>query len=166
MPTDGYGTDAEERCDGGHGEALEFVHHDDSSAARRQVVECAPDDRPDQKGPFWVIVLDGRVTQVEFVALPDRFFAPLISSDVNEYANQPCLFIPQSVGNGFGRTGSLQERLLNEIQGIIGAGNETPGEAVQPVCMRLEQSGQSIGLPRQHRRRAHGRLFAHTLLNV
>jgi hypothetical protein len=63
------------------------VHHDDSAAPRRQVVECVPDDRPNQKRPFWVIVLDGRVTHLELMSLPDRFFAPLISSDVNEYAN-------------------------------------------------------------------------------
>jgi len=45
--------------------------------------------------------VDRRVTKIELLALADRFLAPLISSNVNEYAHQPCLFIPQSAWNGF-----------------------------------------------------------------
>ena len=100
VPTDGYRVDAEERRDGGHGQTLEFVHHDDSSASRWQVVECPPHHGPDQKRPFRVIMLSCRVTQLELMALADRFLAPLISSNVDEHANQSRLFIPQSVRNG------------------------------------------------------------------
>jgi len=102
MPPDGDAADAKNGRDGGHRESLKFVHHDDSSATRRQVVECPPHRGSDQKRPFRVFVLDYRVTQVELVALADRFFAPLISSNVDQYADQPCLFIPQSAWNGFG----------------------------------------------------------------
>lgn len=102
MPPDSNGVDAKERRDRGHRESLEFEHHDDSSATWRQVVERPPHRRPDQKRPFRVIVLDCRVTQLALVALADRFLAPLISSNVNEYADQPRLFIPQSARNGFG----------------------------------------------------------------
>jgi hypothetical protein len=38
-----------------------------------------------------------------------------------------------------------EERFLNEVQGIIGCRDETSCEAVKPVGVRLEQSGQSIG---------------------
>jgi hypothetical protein len=102
MPSDGDGADAKERGDGVHREPLDFIHDDDSSATWRQVVECPPHRRPDQKGPFRVIVRDGRLTQVELMALADRFLAPLISSNVNEYADQPCFLISQSVRNGLG----------------------------------------------------------------
>ena len=61
----------------------------------------------------------------------------------------------------------LEERVLNKVQGIIGNRDETSGEAVQPVGMRLEQRGQSVGLLRQHGRlNARSGPFAHTLLNV
>lgn len=102
MPPDRDGGDAKERRDEGDREPLDFIHHDDSSATWRQVVECPPHNRSDQKRSFRVIVLDCRVTQVELVALADRFFAPLISSNVHEYADQPCLLILQSARNGFG----------------------------------------------------------------
>jgi len=100
MPPDCDGVNAKEGRDGSHRQSLEFVHHDDSSATRRQVVERPPHRRPDQKCPFWVVVLDRRVTQVELVTLADRLLAPLISSNVDEYADQPCLFITQSARNG------------------------------------------------------------------
>ena len=167
MPPHGNGVDSKEARDGGHREPLEFVHHDDSSATWRQVVECPPHRRPDQKRPFRVIVLAWRAPQVELVALANRFLAPLISSNVNEYADQPCLFIPQSARNGFGRPRSLEERFLNKVQGIIGTRDETSGEAVQPVCMRLEQSGQSVSLLRRHSREdARNRPLVHTSLNA
>ena len=61
----------------------------------------------------------------------------------------------------------LEERFLNKVQGIIGNRNETSGEAVQPVDMRLEQVGQSVGLLRGHGRlNARSGPFAHGLLNV
>jgi hypothetical protein len=61
----------------------------------------------------------------------------------------------------------LEKRFLNKVQGIIGNRNEAPGETVQPVGMRLEQSGQSVGLFRQYGwLDARSGPFAHTLLNV
>lgn len=100
VPADGDGVDAEERRDRGHGQTLEFVHHDDRSTSRWQVVECPPHRGPDQKRPFRVIVPGCRVTQLELMALADHFLAPPISSNVDEHADQPRLFIPRSVRNG------------------------------------------------------------------
>ena len=102
MPPHGNGVDSKEGRDGGHREPLEFVHHDDSPATWRQVVECPPHRHPDQKRPFRVIVLDWRAIQVELVAVANCFLAPLISSNVNEYSDQPCLFTPESNGDGLG----------------------------------------------------------------
>jgi hypothetical protein len=100
VPTNGDSVDAEERRDGGHGQTLEFVHHDDSSTSGWQVVECPPHRTSDEKRLFRVVVLDRRVTQLELMPLADRFLAPLISPSVDEYADQPGLFISQSVRNG------------------------------------------------------------------
>src|SRR2546428_6235800 len=46
--------------------------------------------------PFRIIALNCRLNQVEFMALADPFLTPLISSNVEEYADQPCLLIPQA----------------------------------------------------------------------
>jgi len=51
------------------------------------------------------------------VVFPDRFLAPLISSNVDQDAHKPCLFVRQSAGNGSRRTGSLEEGFLREIVG-------------------------------------------------
>jgi hypothetical protein len=100
VPANGNGIDAKEGRDRRYRQPLEFVHHDDSPATRRQVVERPPHRRPDEKGPFW-IVLDWGRTDVRLVALADGFLAPLISPNVNEHADQPCLLIAESAGNGF-----------------------------------------------------------------
>jgi hypothetical protein len=101
------------------------------------------------------------------MALADRFLAPLISSNVNEYADQPCLLIWECKRDGFRGTSRLKECFLNKVQGIIGRRDEASGEAVQPVYVRLEEAGQSAGvLRRLGRRNSRGRPFAHTLLNV
>jgi hypothetical protein len=100
MPTDSDDVDAEERRNRRHGQTLEFVHYDDSPTSRWQVVECPPHRGSDQKLPFRIIMLGCRLPQLKLMALTDRFLAPLISSDVDKHADQPRLFIRQSVRNG------------------------------------------------------------------
>src|SRR5437867_12275181 len=59
---------------------------------------------------------------------------------------------PWSTGNGTGRTCSFQIGFLNEIESVVSVRNETPGEAIEPVGVRLEQRRQSLGLVRRHGR--------------
>lgn len=93
MRSDGDSADAKECRDGGYRQSVDFMHHDDSSATRRQVVECSPHYSPDQKRPFRVIVLGCGMMQVDLMTLADGFLAPMISSNVDEDADQPCLLI-------------------------------------------------------------------------
>jgi hypothetical protein len=52
---------------------------------------------------------------------------------------------------------------LNQIERVVGIRHESSCEAIQPVRMRVEQSGQAIRLIRLPS--ARDRLFTHTLLN-
>ena len=82
MPADGDCPDVQEGCDRRCFESLELVHHNDGSAARRQVVECLPHDRVDHERAFGVISLGDDGFQQAVVALADAFPAPLITADV------------------------------------------------------------------------------------
>src|SRR2546425_9948609 len=141
MPSDGDCRDAQERRDPGDRKTLDFGPHDDSSTTWRQVVEGALHGRPDHICSFRVIALD-RSAQDGRVTPAHRFLAPLISSNVDKYANKPCFRIVRSRRNGFGRSRSLEERLLNEIQRVVGTRDETSCEAIKALHMRLEQRGK------------------------
>lgn len=101
MPSDGDGANAEDRRDGNYRLPLEFMHHDDSAPAWVQAIECPPHGRSDQKRPFRVVLPDRHVTQFERVAPAHRLTAPLISSNVHEYTDQPGFLTPQSTRNEF-----------------------------------------------------------------
>jgi hypothetical protein len=73
------------------------------------------------------------------MALANVLLAPLVSPNVDEYSDQPCLLIPQSARHGLGRSSSLEEGFLHQIEGVIGVRDETSRETVQPVNVRVEQ---------------------------
>jgi hypothetical protein len=140
MPPDGDGVDAKKRRDRSHRESLELIHHDDSAATRGQVIERPPHGRSNQERPFRVVVGDCCGLQVGLVALVNFLPAPLISSNVDEYADQPCFLLLRSARHGLGRASNLEEGFLNQIEGVIGLRDETSRETVQSVNVRVEQS--------------------------
>ena len=115
MPSDGDCADVQEGRDRRRLEFLELVHHDDRPPPGREVVECFPDDRVDDERAFGMIVLCDGGFQCAVVALADFLSAPLIAADVYQDADEPRLFIRHSEWNGVGRSGSLEERFLNEV---------------------------------------------------
>lgn len=80
-----------------------------------------------------------RVTRFVFMAFSHSFLAPLVSPSVDEHSHQPRLFIRTSMRNCGRGTNSLEVGFLNEIERVINARNETSGEAIQPVPVRVEQ---------------------------
>jgi hypothetical protein len=102
MPSDRDGIDAKQGCDCCHGLPLEFVHDEDGSPTRGQVVERPPDRCPDHKRLFWIGLLDCGMAHVDREIGADRFLTPCVSSDVDKHPNQPRLFVRQSARNGFG----------------------------------------------------------------
>ena len=85
---------------------------------------------------------DGGI-QPAVVAFADSLSAPLIAADVDQDADEPRLFIRHSAGNGFGRSGSLEERFLNEVEGVIDSRRQTPGEPIEPLFVPIEERRQS-----------------------
>lgn len=155
MPADGDCPDVQEGCDRRRVESLELIHHNDGPAARRQVVECLPHDGVDHERAFGMIVLGDDGFQQGVVALPDAFLSPLITADVYQDADQPRLFIRHAAWNGFRRPGGLEERLLNEVEGIIDRRGQTPCQPIEPLLVRIEERRQSRCV-----------LCAHTSLNA
>jgi hypothetical protein len=139
MPSNGDRGDSKQRRDRHDGLTLDFVHHDDSAATWRQIIEGLPHAGSDHIRGFGVIALS-RTVQKQRAAPANRFLAPLIAPNVDEHADEPRFLFPQLGGDGVGRTRSPEEGLLHQIQGIVGDGNETTCKAVEPVDVRVEQS--------------------------
>lgn len=144
MPTNGDGADAQQRRDGGHRESFDLAQYDDSSAARRQAIECPPHAGSHDEVGFGIVPRNGRVCHDGHVAGANSLLPPLIPPHIYEDPDEPRFLVPQSLRNGTGRARRLQEGVLNKVQGIIDGRSKTSCEAIQPVCMSFEQSSQSV----------------------
>src|SRR5438445_6420178 len=144
MPPNGDGADAQKRGDCRDGQPFEFVHDDDGAAARRQGVERTPDGGSRHQNGFLVVFDTGGAVQLSIVALPNSRLPPLIATDVDEHANEPGFLARQSEWNGRWRASGLEERLLHEVQRVVGVWSKAPGQAVQAFVMRVEEHGQPV----------------------
>jgi len=78
------------------------------------------------------------------VSPTDCGLAPLIPSNVDEHADEPCFLVGEAGWNRAWRAGRLQECFLNEIDSVIGSWNQPPGQAIQAFVVSVEQYGQPL----------------------
>jgi hypothetical protein len=113
------------------------MHDDNSTPTRRKHLKRSPNGRPrDYRRP--VIGLNLKLRSGLIVAIPDRGLPPLIATQIDQYANQPGFLSFNTVRHGIWRPGGTQERLLDEVKGVICAGRESSREAVKVLVMEIE----------------------------
>jgi hypothetical protein len=102
------------------------------------------------------------------VAVPHRGLAPLIATQIDQYANQPGFLAFDTVRHGIWRPGGTQKRLLDEVKGVIGARRESSRKSVEALVMEIEQRGGTLRRLRRGGRRegARDRLAAHNYLDA
>jgi hypothetical protein len=115
-----------------------------------------------------VIGLNVKLRSGLIVAIPHCGLPPLIATQIDQYANQPGFLSFNTVRHGIWRPGGTQERLLDEVKGVVCAGRESSREAVEALVMEIEQRGGTFRrLLRGGRREgARDRLAAHTYLDA
>jgi hypothetical protein len=97
------------------------MHDDNRTSTRRKHLKGSPNGRPRDYRRS-VIGLNVKLRPGLIVAIPHRGLPPLIATQINEYANQPGFLSFNTVGHGLWRPGGTQERLLDEVKGVIRAG--------------------------------------------
>ena len=122
------------------------MQDDDGAPARREQVERAPnrgscDHRGAVVGPG--VKLRGRF----FVPLLHGGLPPLVPAHIDQHANQPGLLTVSTEGYRSGRTGSSQEGLLHQVEGVVSAGRQSPRQAVQTLMMGVEHRSDTVGWP-------------------
>src|SRR5207247_961639 len=70
-----------------------------------------------------------------------RTVMALIAAQIDQYGSQPGFLSFNTVRHGLWRPGGTQERLLDEVKGVVCAGRESSREAVEALVMEIEQRG-------------------------
>ena len=118
------------------------MHYDNGAAPWRQRVECTPHDDLGQQGCFLCVPwFDGR-TPFQIVSLADGRSSPLVAPEIDKSSDEPGFFARCTDRNGRRGPGDSDERVLHEIERIIGTGRESPGQSIQAWVVRVEQGSQ------------------------
>jgi hypothetical protein len=143
------------------------MHDDNRTPTRWKHLKGSPNGRPRDYSRS-VIGLNVKLKSGLIVAIPHRGLPPLIATQIDQYAHQPGFLSFNTVRHGIWRPGGTQERLLDEVKGVICAGRESSREAVEALVMEIEQRGGTFRrLLRGGRREGtRDRLAAHTYLDA
>ena len=84
--------------------------------------------------------------QFRIVSLADGRLAPLVAPEIDESSDELGFFARCAGRNGRRGPRSSDERVLHQIERIVGTGRESPGQAIQAQVVRVEQVRQSVSL--------------------